>query len=1154
MNVDLLDLINQTGITTPLLERKGNFQLDDTIGVALLFAAAFRKKKDTYFIIANNLYNAQKISDLLASLLGDDNVLLYPCDDLLRTELVTSSKEMLAQRLYVMSESFKNEPKIVVGHIASVITPLPLKEEFKKNMIHVKRGEIIDLNLLKSILVQAGYLLVNKIDQSLEFASRGDILDIFSINNEKPIRIELFDDEIESIHEFDIASQTSGKELEEAYFAPANDCLISDHELLDFKTKVDIQLAKDKTLLGDDTGTLLEQNVMLDYDNISSRVYHPKTYKYYRFIKDSVSNIIDYFNPKIVFITNDEQFESNYNFLLNESRQYLNQLFEDGRILSHQELYLHKEDVFLHHKVIKGKTFKGTSDDYVFETRPLIFSKSTVSNLKIIIESYLVSNEKVILTLSNKQQLDTVMTLLKEENISYERVENLSIPDGKLGISLFGLSQGFELPMLKCSFISSRELFGYRNNAGRFISRYKEGTILKDYEELEPGDYVVHEQYGIGKFLEIKTIEIEGVHTDFLHIQYAGENALYIPLTQFRMVRKYSGKEGYAPKLSNPNNGEWEKTKTKIKERINLLADRLFKLYSERAQIKGYAFQKDDELQEQFEKEFPYELTEGQSLAVKEIKEDMEKDSPMDRLLCGDVGFGKTEVAFRAVFKAISSGKQVAILCPTTILAKQHYDLAVERFSSYGIRIAQISRLVPASLQKQYAKEIAEGKIDLVIGTHRLLSKDFSFKDLGLLVIDEEQRFGVAQKEAIKELKTNIDVLSLSATPIPRTLQLSLIGVRPVSTIQTPPENRTNIQTYVTVYKKEIVKELIERELSRQGQVFYVHNVVYNITSTAESIHRMVPSARLGIIHGQMDKAEIEDVMFKFYNGEIDVLVATSIIENGIDIPNANLIIVEDADKFGLAQLYQIKGRVGRGGRLAYAYLFYKENKTLNKAAEQRLKAIQDFVELGSGYKIAQRDLMIRGAGDILGPEQAGFIDSVGLDLYLKMLNEATEERKTGHKVEPPKPMKVFKIDAYIPADYASKEDKIELYQEIDACKTEADLKTVSKKIRDIYGRLPQEVNLLIRQKKLDILINNEEFDKVNDYSTNIEIVLTKKFSTINGVGNVLFDVLQDYMDIMSVSYLNKTLKIRMQKEDDWMKSFETILNCIHDIYIEYKK
>lgn len=1155
MKDELLDLIVKSDAATSLLKKKGHFVVDDTIGVSLLFTGIFNAKPDKYMLVANNLYGAQKIADFLASIIGEDNVFLFPIDDLLRNDLLTSSKELLAQRLFVLNKCLYLKKGILVTHTSALITPLPEPEEFIKSCIELHVDDLVDLNELKKKLVKSGYSSVNKIDQTLQFASRGDILDIYPVSFDKPIRIEFFDNLIETISVFDVSTQTSLNSIDEVIIPPANDCLFSDEEIEDFKINLGAQVRRDSEHLSDDEITLLKQNSDLDYESIASRTFHPKQYKYFRFIKENISSIVNYFNPELLFICNKKQFDSTIEFINKEAQKYLTELSSRARIITHLELYLKLSNVLKDAKhILYANEFKESPDDISFDTAPLVFSKANVSNLKIIVDTYLPHYEKIIFALSNKQQFETIQNLLNDEKVDFEILKNLTIPRKKVGIAMFSLEEGFELSKEKILFISSKELFGFQSRSSRFLNKFKEGTIIKNYEELQPGDYVVHEYYGIGKFLNIQTIEVDGVHRDFIHIQYAGTSTLFIPLSQFRLIRKYAGREGAQPKLSNLNSGDWEKTKARIKNRVNELADRLYQLYSERAHSKGYAFAKDDELQASFESEFPYELTPDQNKSLGEIKADMESDSVMDRLLCGDVGFGKTEVALRAAFKAILSHKQVAILCPTTLLARQHYELALGRFQNYGVNIAIVSRLIPERKQKEYMKDIKDGKIHLVIGTHRLLSKDFEFKDLGLLIIDEEQRFGVEQKEKIKELKNNLDVLSLSATPIPRTLQLSLIGVRPVSQITTPPVNKSAIQTYVAPFSREIVRELIERELSRKGQVFYIHNVVGSISQVALDLQRMIPSASIGVVHGKLEKEETEDVMMRFYSGEIDILVATSIIENGIDIPNANLIIVEDADKFGLSQLYQIKGRVGRGSRMAYAYLFYRPQKDMNKNAVKRLKAIQDFAELGSGYKIAQRDLMIRGAGDILGPEQAGFIDSIGFELYLKLLNEVIEEKKTGKEYVEPKPVKLFNIDAFIPEEYANKQDKIELYQEIENAKNNDELKKIKTKIRDMYGRLPNEVTTLLNKRRIDILMENEEFEDVNEYPDAIEIVLSKKFSNINGIGQQLFEVLAPYIEKIQVSYLQKTLKIRLKKIDNWMKDLETIIECIAVLYKRYAK
>ena len=572
-------------------------------------------------------------------------------------------------------------------------------------------------------------------------------------------------------------------------------------------------------------------------------------------------------------------------------------------------------------------------------------------------------------------------------------------------------------------------------------------------------------------------------------------------------------------------------------------------LYVERSKAQGFAFQQDDEFQQEFENEFEYPLTRDQEKALADIKKDMESPSPMDRLLCGDVGFGKTEVAFRAAFKAILSGKQVAILCPTTLLARQHYELACKRFANFDVNIAVFSRLVKASQQTKYMKLVEEGKAHLIIGTHRLLSKNLHFNNLGLLIVDEEQRFGVEQKERIKEIKKDIDVLTLSATPIPRTLQISLIGVRSMSKIDTPPQDRMPIQTYVTPFRMDVVKELIERELGRNGQVFFLHNNIATLYNRVATLQKVLPNVHIGVAHGKMDREDIEDVMMRFYEGEIDVLVSTSIIENGIDVPNANMIIVEDSENYGLSQLYQIKGRVGRSSRIAYAYLMYSEYKVLNEKAQKRLKALQDFTELGSGYKIAQRDLMIRGAGDILGPEQAGFIDSIGLDMYIKLLNDAVKEKMEGKVEEEEIEINpTLDIDAYIPNSYAKEGDKIELYQEILHAPTLFELETIKTKTRDVYGRLPEEVESLFAKRSIDLLTKEAHVLKLQDKAKFVEINLGDEYINIKGIGNILFEALIPFLAFVKISYANNVFRIVLNKGKSWVYDLENILKSLMEI------
>lgn len=1123
--------------------------MDDTLGISLLLATYYQCSKDNVLILASNLYNAQRITHLLSSFIGDDNVMLFPVDELIRAETLVTSKEFVAHRLLTMHQSLSAKHKILVVHPSSVFRYLPSPELFKDLTITLNVGDHIKVEDLINKLLQAGYHRVNKIDCSLEFAKRGDIIDIFPINESQPIRLSLFDEEIESIAYFDIATQESKKTILEAKLIPATDMLFTLEERKLIHRNLTLQAEQDSKFLSNEIANSLISKVNEDIERLENYETNENLYKYYGYLQQKHYSILDYFSSDLIIYSNEEQFNVSNRLLNKESMDYLYDLQQNGKIISHLQMFQPVEKVLSHLKIIHTKRYKEHNEDILFNVRNVVVDNNLDDILSSTITNYVNNNNKLIIAISNLDQKEQIVTKLKELRLDFEDVEGLNLPDKKIGISIFSLNEGFELVDEKIVVLTSRELFNIRNQSNRNSARFKEGVILKSYDDLKPGDYVVHEYNGIGKFIDIETLEIDNVHRDFLHLEYAGGDKLYVPLSQFRLVRKYSGREGFRPKLSSLNSKTWDKTKAKIKERLGELTQRLSLLYKERASIKGYQFPLDDIYQEKFNHEFPYKLTDDQEQAYREICEDMERPYPMDRLLCGDVGFGKTEVAFRAIFKCINAGKQAALLCPTTLLCRQHFELAKNRFANFGVRIAVFSRLIPLKEQRQYINEIKNGKIHLVIGTHRLLSKDIVFNDLGLLVVDEEQRFGVEQKERIKEIKKDVDVLSLSATPIPRTLQMSLVGVRSLSQINTAPKMRNPIQTYVTPFNYNIVKELIERELSREGQVFYVHNNIYSIYEKAHQLSLMVPLAHIGVVHGKMNRDDIEDTMMRFYNGEINLLIATSIIENGIDVPNANMIIVENADTFGLAQLYQIKGRVGRSDRIAYAYLLYNANKTMNEDASKRLKAIQEFAELGSGYKIAQRDLMIRGAGDMLGKEQAGFIDSVGIDLYIKLLNEVVKENRHEIIIEH-KPNKLLSLDAYIPNNYIIKEEKVEAYQEIENAQNIKEINQIKRRLRDIYGRLPKEVNNLLIKKKIDILTSNPEFKSINEYDKRIVILLSEAFCAKNGIGIKLFDVLYKFMDRIKVSYLKKELRIEISKHELWLNDLEGIVSAIHKLYL----
>ena len=1061
---------------------------------------------------------------------------------------------MAANRLYVLHEILANRADIVICNVASLVRFLPSVELFKKHCVKVKVGDKVSLDEIRKTLTRAGYLRVNKIDQSLQFASRGDILDIYSVNYDNPIRIELFDDEIESIRFFDISSQKSLENVQNVEILPGNDYLLSEEELKQVSEKIHSILEKDKEVIGGQEFSDLLMLTESDIDDIFEYNYTPRLYRYYSLLSNNPESILDYCKGFTTVLVDRLSNTESYEMLNEESHAYLYELFEHGKMISHLEMYQDFHNLHFTNK-IETKLLKDNDNDIRFNCFNIPYLATKENDALNIIHNYLNLGYQIKIVLNSKEQLNITIDLLHSVSIPFKMGKPLDIDDNKISLAIYSLPCGFVLEDEKIAYLTSKELFNEKSKNTRYNNRFREATILSSYEELQPGDYVVHEYQGIGQFLELQTLEVSGQHQDYLKIAYQNDEILYVPLNQFHLIRKYVGKEGVRPRLTKLHTKDWENTKAKIKNRIHDLAERLFNLYVERSHVEGYAFPKDDEFQQTFEDGFPYELTRDQQRAVADIKEDMESTHPMDRLLCGDVGFGKTEVAFIAAFKAINAGKQVALLCPTTLLARQHYEVAMERFAAFDIKVALFSRLVSTKKQNEYIKDIKVGKIHLVIGTHRLLSKDIEFNDLGLLIVDEEQRFGVEQKEKIKELKSNLDVLTLSATPIPRTLQISLLGVRSLSQINTPPNDRMPIQTYVTPYNFDVIKELISRELGREGQVFYLHNRVETIYQTAERLAKALPNVNISVIHGQMDKEAIEDTMINFYNGEIQVLVCTSIIENGIDVPNANMIIVEDSERYGLAQLYQIKGRVGRGDRIAYAYLMYNGNKVLKEDTQKRLKALQDFSALGSGYKIAQRDLMIRGAGDILGPEQAGFIDSIGLDMYIKLLNEAVQEKITGKGHETPK-YEInlnLQMDAYIPEAFANDQNKIEIYQDIMSASNTDSLLEVKNKTIDLYGKLPQEMELLFLKRNIHLLIQELETTTVKDNPRNVDIFLGDSFINIRGIGNILFESMIPYLQIIKISYVNHKFKIVMNKTSTWVDDLEKILKSLRNVLKTHK-
>lgn len=1143
----IIEQVRQSKLYPPFQEYKGIFVMDEVIGPSLFVAASFLEQRKNYVIVAANMYVAQRILSFLQTFISGDDLLFYPHDDLLQTEIISASKEMEAQRLYTLHQLTQGGEHIVVTSVGGFTRYTVDKAIFTRHVITLEKNKQYKLDELIKLLSENGYQRVNKIDQTLQFALRGDILDIYSVNAINPIRIEFFDQEIESIRYFDIVSQNSIEEISKTTIVPASEIVLNEFELQGLIDNIRTRLKSDLKKLNIAEEETLIQHVEDSIETLKNRSNNSQSYKFFCLDENFHHSLIEYIVQPHIVLINRPQIEESIERNNIESNSFLFEQVEKHKTISKLSYFQGLNKILTYYSsIISTVEFQSHREQIKLDLMPFSTTFTNFNDFAIKINEHLKKKEKVIISLNNNAQLSAIEELMKVQNIPYIVGEG----DADVRLTYDYFPQGFEFSERKLAVYTSKELFNAPRNNLRFSHRFKTATILHSYEQLQPGDYVVHEYYGIGKFIDVVTRNSSVGHRDFLQIAYGGEDMLYVPLEQFQLVRKYSGREGVAPKLNRLNSSTWEKTKKRIKERINEIADQLIATQAERVKNKGFAFSPDDELQQMFEGSFAYVLTDDQKQSLDEIKRDMESEVPMDRLLCGDVGFGKTEVALRAAFKAISDKKQVAFLCPTTLLARQHYEVARERFARFGIRVAHMSRLVPEKQQEEIIKRLKDGHYDMVIGTHRLLAPSIQYKDLGLLIVDEEQRFGVEQKETIKQFKTTVDVLTLSATPIPRTLQMALVGMRGLSQINTPPSDRMPIQTYVIPRRDHVIRELIERELQREGQVFFLHNRIQSIYETANKISRMVKGSRIGVVHGQMERDEIEDVMMKFYSGDVNVLVCTSIIENGIDVPNANMIIVENAANFGLAQLYQIKGRVGRGDRIAYAYLLYNEGKELTEDGRKRLKAIQEFTELGSGYKIAQRDLMIRGAGDILGPEQAGFIDSVGIDMYIKLLNETMAEKRMGKKeqIEEIKITSLLSIDAYIPENYANKPDKIELYQAIKATKTLPEVKKLELSTKDIYGKLPVPVALLFRKRIIDLILDSKAkyIDQVTDDESFVEVTVGDIFMQVNGAGTKLFEALNSVVGSIRVLVKNKKLSIKIYKLGDWFSVFEkTILEIV---------
>ena len=1016
-----------------IISSKFNFEASNIVGLnnelkAMYCYELLKKENKGFLVVTNSLYEANTLYQYINNY--TEKVLLFPMDNFLTSEVLASSPELKIKRIETLIELSKNNNYIVITNLMGYLKYLPDKDRFLNDILDLKAGMTFNFNKLVESLVELGYEKETLVEKTGGFAVRGFVIDIYPVSMENPVRLEFFDDEIESIRIFDVNTQLSLKKTDQIYVYPNTDNIIVNST----------QNSNIRDFLDSDL------TVFNDYDEIKLGY------------EETLNEIVEY------NISQELEKDKKYMFSLEElfPGKYINFISFDNLNLSNKKIYDVKDfDNFFKDKLELNNTLK----------------------------KYIKNKKTIIVCLDNRYQLTNLEAILDNDNIIVTNEDEIF--DNKINLIIKKINDSFECE--NYIIISSRNIFNTKDKNIKYKSNFRIGTKIKNIDKLNPGDYIVHYAHGIGRYLGLTTLNKNGLKKDYLQIEYKDGDKLYIPVEKIELITKYSSGDGIVPKLNKLNGTEWQKTKLRVKKKVESIAGDLIKLYAERENTQGFAFVKDDKNQLEFENEFEFTPTEDQLKASEEIKHDMERIVPMDRLLCGDVGYGKTEVAFRAIFKAVLSGKQVAFLCPTTILSNQHYKNALERFKNYPINIALLNRFVSTKETTKILEGLKEGKIDVVFGTHKLLNDQIAYKDLGLLIIDEEQRFGVEHKERIKQIKSNIDVLTLSATPIPRTLQMSMSGIKNLSVIETPPVDRLPVQTYVLSENNQIIKDAIHKELARQGQVFILYNKINNMDEKIHEIQKLVPEARITSAHGQMDKTELENIMMAFINKESDVLICTTIIETGIDIPNVNTLIVIDADRFGLSQLYQLRGRVGRSNRIAYCYLMYNKHKILSEVAEKRLKAIKEFTELGSGFAIAKRDLSIRGAGDILGSEQSGFIDSVGIDMFMKLLDDEINRQKgiVTPETNESETLPLIEVTTNISDNYVKEDDlKIYIHKLINNINNIDELKDVQNQLEDRFGKLNEDIIIYMYEELFEKKAKKLGVKDIKQNKNNIEIWL----------------------------------------------------------------
>ncbi len=1035
--------------------------------------AALLEQGNGLVIAAHSMQAAQSIASDLSELLDETEVFIFPEREATHSDLLAFSPELSALRMKSLRALYEKKARVVVTTISGMRQKVVAKDRLREALVSIELGQTIDLRELSEQLVTMGYERVERVETTGQFSLRGGLIDIYPLSG-SPLRIELFDVEVDSIRHFDTESQRSLDKVKQTVIWPAREIVASHTQLMAAADRLQDRLdAYIKKVKSHEIAQKVTQNFSRDIDRMREGMHFPGLLKYENFIDSRQATLLDHVSHEFILVYDEpSRLRETMERVSREDVEWITAALEQGEWIPDLTESIDVERSF--HRPGARQLFVSLFARHVTGTpaaaRTITITMHTMQQfhgqlplLKTEISRYKKAQNHIVFLAGSEDRAVRLERVLEDFSIETERRAGfdplVSVPQIITG----NLANGFELPSGKLVVITENEVFVNKRRARRMRADVSEATRIKSYQDLHEGDYVVHVSHGIGRYMGIETLVVDGTHRDYLHLRYAGNDKLYVPVEQINQVQKYLGSEEREPRVTHLGGTDWARTKSKVQKSVRDIAQDLIKLYAQREATAGHAFRADTEWQHDFEAMFAYEETPDQLRAIADIKKDMERARPMDRLLCGDVGYGKTEVALRAASKAVFDGKQVAVLVPTTILAQQHYETFKDRFAGFPVTVEVLSRFRTKKEANQVMEGVKTGNVDIVIGTHRLLQKGLQFKDLGLLVVDEEQRFGVTHKERLKQMRNNVDCLTLTATPIPRTLHMSMVGVRDLSIIETPPENRFPVQTYVVEYSDVLLKEAIEREIGRGGQVYVLYNQVNGIQSIADRVLRLVPEARVAVGHGQMEEDELEQVMLGFLQGETDVLVSTTIIETGLDIPNVNTLIVFHADRMGLSQLYQLRGRVGRSNRIAYAYFTYQPDKVLSEVAEKRLQAIKEFTELGSGFKIAMRDLAIRGAGNLLGAEQHGFISSVGFDMYSDMLAEAVRELRGEVLDKKPEPNVEVSVEAYIPDEYiADPMQKIEMYKKFVAVGTPSDVDDLHEELEDRFGEVPGAVlNLL---------------------------------------------------------------------------------------------